>query len=94
MMSSESLLALEPCGQSRLRDRELELGPALAKDSYIKARDSLESGVPDRIPPVAPSPAPAHPLGSRRRWGGDALTPRSGHPRRGPQAAAGSSPPR
>ena len=50
MMSSESLLALEPCGQSRLRDRELELGPALAKDSYIKARDSVESGVPHRDP--------------------------------------------
>jgi hypothetical protein len=48
MMSSESLLALEPCGRSRLWDREPELGPALAKDSYIKARGSLESGVPDR----------------------------------------------
>jgi hypothetical protein len=48
MMSSGSLLALEPCGRSRLWDREPELGPALAKDSYIKARGSLESGVPDR----------------------------------------------
>jgi hypothetical protein len=58
MMSSESLLALEPCGQSRLWDREPELGPALAKDSYITARGSPESGVSDRDPSGRPSPGP------------------------------------
>src|SRR5215213_9799114 len=58
MMSSESLLALEPCGRSRLWDREPDLSPALAKDSYITARGSPESGVSDRDPPGRPSPGP------------------------------------
>ena len=94
MMSSESLLALEPCGQSRLWDREPQLGPALAKDSYITARRSPETGVPDRDPSGRPRTRPPLICQVRVETGGDALTPRSGHPRRGPQAAAGSSPPR
>jgi hypothetical protein len=94
MMSSESLLALEPCGQSGLWNRGPELGPALAKDSYVTAGGSPESGVPDRDPSGHHRTRPPRIRQVRVETGGDALTPRSAHPRRGLQAAAGSSPPR
>jgi hypothetical protein len=75
MMSSESLLALEPCGQSKRWDREPDLGPALAKDSYTIARGSPESGVPRRVPLRSPPhPPAANPLGSWGRGGRDSST--------------------